>query len=273
MPQFQRIYWSKKFDWEQYSSLYDKYCKTKNNYYILSALELLKYAKLTNSSRVIDMACGTGVLSAQLLKKYPKINIFAIDLSEEMLVYYQKNFSNQIKKGQINVLYGNAEKINEYTNEKYDAIFISSALWDLEIEITLKNIFKILKKNGLVIFNLPALVVGQEKGFIFFIEHFFRQALNSKMIYRRIKLDYFKKLFKKYNFQFIKLKKYSFKMSKQNVVQFFNLLRYRYPFILFPKEVPYDQKLKKCTEIFNESLKYIPRDGINEEGFVFVIKK
>lgn len=273
MPKFQRIYWSKKFDWKHYSKLYDKYCKSINNYYIQSVLELVKSVKLRKTSKVIDMGCGTGALTKQLLKKYPRISVFAIDLSREMLSFFKKNFSTQIKNGQIITTCGNAEKINKYTNEKYDAIFISSALWDMDIETIFKNIRKVLKKDGIVIFNLPALIVEKERGFIFFIEHFFRQILNSKMIYRRIKIDYLKKLFKKYNFQLATFREYSFKMSKLNVAQFFDLLRYRYPFILFPKEIPYNIKLKKCTEIFNESLKYIPRSGIDEVGFIFVIKK
>ena len=273
MSKFQRIYWSRKFDWKHYSGLYDKYCKSKNNYYIQSALELAESVKLRKTSKVIDIGCGTGALTKQLLKKYPRINILAIDLSKEMLSFFQKNFSTQIKNCQIISICGNAEKINEYTNEKYDAIFISSALWDMDIETTFKNIKKVLKKDGLVVFNLPALVVEKERGFIFFIEHFFRQILNSKIIYRRIKIDYLKKLFKKYNFQPVTFREYSFKMSKSNVSHFFDLLRYRYPFILFPKEMPYNIKLKRCAEIFDESLKYIPREGIDEIGFIFTVKK
>jgi ubiquinone/menaquinone biosynthesis C-methylase UbiE len=269
---FQRIYWSKKFDWERYARLYDKYCQRKNNYYVQSASELVKSVKLKNSFKIIDLACGTGVLTSQLLKKYPKINIFAIDLSKEMLYFYQKNFLNRIKMGQIKIVCGNAEQLHKYTKEKYDAIFIASALWDLELEPLFKNIAKVVKKNGLVVFNLPALVVGEEKGFIFFIEHFFREKLNTAVVYRRITLKDLEKVFKKY-FRLIKLKRYSFKMSKRNVAIFFDLLRYRYPFIFFPKEMPYSQKLKKCTEIFNEALRYIPKDGISEEGFVFVLKK
>ncbi len=273
MSKFQKIYWSKKFDWKHYSKLYDKYCKSRNNYYIQSASELLKSVKLKKNSKIVDMGCGTGALTQQLLRKYPKISILGIDLSKEMLTYYRKNLLRQIKRGQIKVVNRNAEQIDRYTDEKYDTIFIASALWDMELELLFKNISKILNKNGIVVFNLPALVVEKERGFIFFIEHFFRQTLNSKMIYRRIKLNHLKKLFRKYNFMPLSMKEYTFKMTKYNVAQFFNLLRYRYPFILFPKEAPYDVKLKRCTEIFNESLRYIPKNGITEDGFVFMIKK
>jgi len=273
MSKFQRIYWSKKFDWKDYSKLYNSYCRSKDNYYLQSSTFLVNSIKLSNSSKVIDLGCGTGALTYLLLKKYPKINILAIDLSKEMLFYYENNFKKEITRKQIKIINGNAEEINRYIKEKYDLIFISSALWDMEIEKTFKNLSRILKKNGKIIFNLPALVIEKEKGFIFFIEHFFRQTLNSNMIYRRIKLDYLKKVFTKYSFRILNIKEYSFKMSKSNIKKFFNLLKYRYPFILFPKNMPYDKKLRKCEKIFNESLKYIPKEGIEENGFLFIIGK
>ncbi len=273
MPKFERIYWSKKFDWRHYSKLYDKYCKTKDNYYAQSSSELLKNKNLGENSKVVDLGCGTGALTSILIRNHPGIKIFAIDLSKEMLYSYRKNFEKEIKEHQIEVIEGNAETINKYTKEKYDIIFISSALWDMNIEILFKNCRKILKKNGLIILNLPALVVEKEKGFIFFIEHFFRQTMNSKMIYRRIKIEDINKISKRYDLNIERINNYSFNMSKENVAQFFDLLRYRYPFILFPEEMPYKEKLKKCTEIFKESLRYIPKEGIKEYGFVFVVKK
>ncbi len=273
MPKFQRIYWSKKFDWVQYSRLYNEYSKSKNNYYNQSALKLLSAVKLRKNAKIVDMACGTGAFTQQLLIKYPKANIFAIDLSKEMISFYSKNFTEEIKKFQIKAICGNAEKINHYAKEKYDAVFISSALWDLDLKSAFKNISKILGKDGFLVFNLPALVVGKEKGFIFFIEQFFRQALNNKALYRRIKNVSLKKLFAKNGFCLVSSKEYSFRMSKQNVAEFFNLLRYRYPFILFPKRMPYNEKLEKCTEIFNKSLAYIPENGIREIGILFVVRK
>lgn len=270
---FHRIYWSKKFDWRHYSKLYDLYCKTKHNYYSQSAGILTSLTGLNSSSRVIDLACGTGALSKELLRRCPSINIFAIDLSKEMLFYYKKNFSKFIKKGQIKATSGNAENVFRFVNSEFDAIFICSALWDLEIETTLKNSRKVLKKGGYIVFNLPALVAEKEKGFIFFIEHFFRQRMNTSIFYKRIKLNKLMNLFEKHGFELIKSKGYSFNMGKKNVEKFFNLLRYRYPFILFPEDMPYNEKLKRCTEIFQDSLRYIPKEGINEEGIAFILRK
>lgn len=273
MGKFERIYWKSNFNWKEYAKLYYKYSKTKDNYYLKSSNEILNNISINENSKVVDLACGNGALTALLLKKYPKINIFAIDLSEEMLKYYKDNFRNQINNGQIKVIHGNAEKLSTFTKEKYDFILISSALWDLDFKVLLKDLNKVLKNGGKIVFNLPALVIGKEKGFIFFIEHFFRQALGSDIIYRRIKVNDLINSFSENGFKVVKMKDYSFNISKNNVSEFFNVLRYRYPFILFPEDIPYSQKLKRCTEVFNDSLRYIPKEGLNEEGVIFIVKK
>ncbi len=273
MSKFQRIYWAKDFDWDSYSKLYDKYAKSKGSYYLQTSSKLIDSVKLAKSSKVLDLACGTGALSMVLLKQFPGVNILAVDLSKEMLKYYKKNLSKQVKNGQIVVKDGNAEGIDKLSEEKYDVIFVSSALWDLEIESFVKSAKGVLKNGGKIVFNLPSLVVEKERGFIYFIEHFFRQTLQSDIIYRRIPIDYLKKIFEKNGFKLSTMKDYSFNMSKKNVTDFFDVLRYRYPFILFPKEMPYPQKLKRCTEIFNDSLRYVPKEGLDEEGVIFVFEK
>ncbi len=272
MAKFQRIYWKKDFDWNSYAKLYNDYTKSKRNYYNLSSLELIKSVKLGENLRVVDLACGTGALTSILKNKYPKIKIFAVDLSKEMLKYYNKNFKREIKTGQIRVVEGNAERISYLTKELYDVIFISSALWDLELDPLIKDLKKILKKGGKIVFNLPALVVEKERGFIYFIEHFFRKTLKSDLIYRRIPIKILKRKFEDKGFKLIKIKDYSFNMTKPNIKSFFDVLRYRYPFILFPKEMPYSEKLKRCTDIFNDSLRYVPQEGLEEEGMVFVFE-
>lgn len=273
MSKFQRIYWSRKFDWKRYAKLYSEYSLLRNNYYTQSANVLLDVARLKEGSKIIDLACGTGVLSKELVARTSNIHILAVDLSSEMLHYYRQALAPSIRGGTVRVVSGNAEQINKYTKDRIDIVFVASALWDLELEPLIRSLKRVVKSKGRIVFNLPDLVVGKEAGFIYFIEHFFRQALHSSLIYRRIKVAYLKKIFSRYGFKLVKQKPYSFKLSKQNVARFFDLLSYRYPFILFPKNMPYLQKLRRCVEIFHDSLRYIPKDGIKEEGFVFVMQK
>ena len=273
MPKFERIYWSKEFDWKNYSKIYDKYAKSRDNYYSQSSAELVNSVKINDNFNVIDLGCGTGSLTKEILKKNKNIKIFAIDISKEMTDIYKNNFKKEIQNGKIHCISGNAEEINNLANEKYDLVFIPSAFWDINTEKLIPSLSKIMNKNGKVIFNLPALVLGKERGFIFFIEHFFKEKLNSDMKYRRINIKDIQDISKKNGFKISSMENYSFKMSKDNVKKFFNLLKYRYPFILFPKEMQTKDRVKKCDEIFKESLRYIPKDGIKEKGVVFILEK
>lgn len=50
-----------------------------------------------DSFRVLDIGCGYGRLSGELLKKYPKINIFGIDIAQKYVDLYNQNLSPQGK--------------------------------------------------------------------------------------------------------------------------------------------------------------------------------
>ncbi|MBI4019797.1 MAG: methyltransferase domain-containing protein [Candidatus Aenigmarchaeota archaeon] len=273
MPRFQRIYWSEKFDWKEYSRLYDRYAKSSGNFYVQSASALIGSAPLKRDAKAIDLACGTGVLTSLLVEKYPKMGILGVDLSKEMLALYRRNFTGQIKTSQVKAMQGNAEKIGRMTKEKHDAVFINCALWDLEIEKTFSGIAKVLNKGGLLAFNLPSLVLGREKGFVSFIESFFRQELNSTAVYRRISMDYAKRALEKYGFWIESMKEYELRLSRQNIGLFFELLRYRWPFVFFPRGMQYEKKLELCKRIFDECYKHVPAGGMKDYGFSFVLRK
>ncbi len=273
MAKFQRIYWLGAFDWPAYARLYHKYCQVPKNYYAESAQCLISAVSIPRNAHIVDAGAGTGAFTRTLLETRKDVKITAVDLSPDMLHYYEKQMRKEIAAGRIKLHEGNAEKLDKYVTKPVDIIFVSSALWDMELPEFFKSANKILKPEGLIVFNLPALVLGKMRGFIGFIEQTVRKEMPGKQLYRRILPKQLYRLFKKFNYEIIKEKHYDFKMPKDNVAQFFKVLRYRYPFILFPKELPYAQRLKICTRMFNFALKNLPKQGLTEEGTIFVIKR
>ena len=264
MP-FHRIYWKKEFDWETYAELYNKYCKSKDNYYALSSEALIP--ELKGDELVVDLACGTGALTQTLLRKYPNIRIIAIDISKEAIKHYKENFSEQIKNSQIRVLQENAEQIN---TETVDFIFIPSALWDMELKDLFKSLVKIMKPNTKIITNLPYLTLGKEKGFIHEIENIFKEEANIKKFYRRIFIEDLEKILKKNRLMIEKIKEYKFFMPKDSVNEFFDVLNYRYPFIFFEEDISYEERFKICKRIFQKLLDKNP-NGMEESGEIVII--
>lgn len=273
MQKFQRIYWLGAFDWKAYAKLYDAYCRSPENYYQEGAKELFKAVEIPKRAHILDAGAGTGALTYELLKRKPDVSITAIDLSKEMLHYYKKHFTKRIKIGQIKVIRGNAEQVHLLIKKPVDIIFVASALWDMELLTFFKNARNVLAPGGKIVFNLPVLVLGEVKGFIGFIEKSVRAELPGKQLYRRILARQLARTFKKYNYRLVKIKHYSFILSKNNISRFFKVLRYRYPFILFPKELSYEKRLQLCTQIFKIALEKLPKKGVKEEGKIFVVEK
>jgi precorrin-6B methylase 2 len=272
MARFQRIYWSKDFNWKEYARLYNDYCQRQGNYYQQSARALIHSLRLPQKARVIDTGAGTGALTRELLRIRPDVTVIAIDLSSDMLKYYRQQFSREIRQGRILVIAGNAEQLHKYVKNRVDAIFISCAIWDMEISPFLRNAKQILKPQGKIVFNLPALVTGISRGFIWFIEQSVREVLPGEELYRRIPRGLLLTAFAKQGFSLETEQRYRFKLSKEDVNEFFKVLRYRYPFILFPRDMPYEERLQLCTRIFKSAVKRLTEKGVIEEGAVFVLR-
>lgn len=270
---FHRIYWNKKFNWKDYAKLYNRYTNTKNNYYENSAKYLIQNSGIKKTDLLADLGCGTGVLTKEVIRVFSKINIIAIDISKDILKEYKKNFKKEIKRDQIKVIKGNAEKSEKYLRKKVDKIFISSSLWDMDLDALFKSLPKIMKPETKIIANLPSLVANEKKGFIYYLEKTFGKEKILQKGYRRIPLKELSRILRRNKLKIEKRRRYEFKLDKKNLVEFFKILRYRYPFIFLSEKIPYKERYEKCKRIFDKMIKDMPKKGIKETGYVLVIRK
>jgi tRNA (cmo5U34)-methyltransferase len=101
--------------------------------------------------KILDLGCGTGNLTDQILKHYPEAEIDALDLSEDILKESQKRFM-----AQPNVRHIQADfREMHLAPGSYDLIMSSIAIHHIpdEDKISLyRDIFQALKPNGLFIF-------------------------------------------------------------------------------------------------------------------------
>jgi tRNA (cmo5U34)-methyltransferase len=104
-----------------------------------------------NPKRILDLGCGTGNLTEQVLKHYPEAEIDALDLSEEILKESQKRFMSQ-----PNVRYIQADfRAMHLAPGSYDLVLSSIAIHHIPDEDKIKlyqDIFQALTPNGLFIF-------------------------------------------------------------------------------------------------------------------------
>jgi len=107
--------------------------------------KLLDSSEIKNGDSVLDLACGTGLVTKKLIKKVGlNGQVCAID-SSESAIKIAKKWTGTVKN--LHYVRADAEKVQFKT--KFDAITCQYALFFFPNEQrVLKNMKKILKKNG-----------------------------------------------------------------------------------------------------------------------------
>lgn len=106
---------------------------------------MLEYVELPESSKVLDLGCGSGRLLNRLGKKYPHLRGIGLDLSQEMLKVARK----KAKQGtRLIYIQGNAESL-PFAEGQFDAVFNTiSFLHYPNPEQVLSEISRVLKIGG-----------------------------------------------------------------------------------------------------------------------------
>ena len=115
------------------------------------ASKLVSYLPGRNDTRrILEIGCGTGFLTRELLFRYPDAHVDALDISFEML----RQAKSELQPGsKVNFILAD---INEFVADKnYDLIVSSSSLqWVSSLGEVFEGFNKILSPNGAVFFSL-----------------------------------------------------------------------------------------------------------------------
>lgn len=107
---------------------------------------MVKQTGLDNNKSCLDLCCGTGDISHEVLRQYPDCNVTGLDFSKEMLkIAKAKNNNN------VNFLHGDAINI-PFSDESFHAVTIGYGLRNVSnINSCLKEIFRVLKFRGVLV--------------------------------------------------------------------------------------------------------------------------
>ena len=100
--------------------------------------------------RVLDVACGTGLLLKQLLAQVPGIEAYGLDASEDMLAQAQVALQDQphVHLERVQIGTGMASNL-PYAQENFDLITCTNALHDMpEAVALLARLGKLLAPGG-----------------------------------------------------------------------------------------------------------------------------
>lgn len=144
--------------WDRWANRYDKTISVDRDTY--SKIAVRMKSTLTRNMTVLELACGTGVLSVKLADSVKMLE--ATDFSEEMIRQAkEKAYSSRLHFSVQDAT------VLPYAPETFDAVIISNALHIMpEPEKALAEINKVLKPDGILIaptFTAAGSVFGRLK--------------------------------------------------------------------------------------------------------------
>jgi len=112
------------------------------------------FRRLGSCSRILDLACGTGIVTEGLANRFPNAEIVGVDITDDYLEIYRQ----RIRARNINAKFilGNAETV--LLEGKFDAVVSSYIPKYVDPWLLLKNVSAHLKPGGMMVlhdFTLP----------------------------------------------------------------------------------------------------------------------
>ena len=171
--------------------------------------------KIPPCSSILDLACGTGILTFQICEKFPHAKIIGVDITKSYLREARKKLNPHHK---ISLLNQDAEKL--ILKDKFDCITSSYISKYCEAEVLIKTCLDHLKPGGKIIlhdFTYPQnRLVRAAWGFYFFLLRFSGYFLTSwKEVFVELP-----KLIRSTNWSYeyeLTLKKYGFKVERESL--------------------------------------------------------
>ena len=110
-------------------------------------------ANIKSGDKVLEIGCGTGLFTRKFYAA-TKATIVAIDISEDLLTEARKLLPE--------VTFKSDDAMHmSFQNAEFDVVFGSSVLHHLEFDSSLKEIYRVLKPGGRMIFAEPNMINPQ----------------------------------------------------------------------------------------------------------------
>lgn len=105
--------------------------------------------------KLLDVGAGTGLYTLAILKRFPNSRITAIDINENMVRRLKSNLKSRSLTNSVKTIVSDARyPIPEIEGDEYDLIVAGGLLEHVDPDLTVKNLCRYLRVNGLF-FNSP----------------------------------------------------------------------------------------------------------------------
>jgi len=260
--------------WNKSGKQYHKYALNFPQYKQTNK-KLVEVTNIKPNQIVVDLACGTGLTTKEVLKKYPDVKrIYAIDFSEDM-INVAKEF---VQSKKVTFIIADAQDMEKFISEKVDVVLCNSAFWQFQNQDkVLKIISNLLKDNGSFIFNLNQQFFDfgePESNQKLLIDAIFSEMKNrgyepSKKIKPKVDKEKIEELFNQSGFILDKIE--TINIGPRTLEDFFNFFKIPATATFF-EEVPKEEQEQILSSVY-EKLKNQIKQIKNNKWIYFVFKK
>jgi demethylmenaquinone methyltransferase/2-methoxy-6-polyprenyl-1,4-benzoquinol methylase len=103
-----------------------------------------------NPTRIMDQACGTGILTFMIARRFPASRVVGVDLMEEYLDLAREK-APKLKLTNVEFILGKAEDVS--LDEGFDCITSSFLAKYVDLKALIRNNKKMLRSKGVVIMH------------------------------------------------------------------------------------------------------------------------
>ena len=109
--------------------------------------------------KVIDLGCGTGETMKHIVARLPVEHAWGIDASSAMLDVAKK----ECAESNVDYICGSASQLSTLVEGEVDLVICNASFWLMNMPQVLAEVEKVLKKDGLMCFNIPGYLIMQNK--------------------------------------------------------------------------------------------------------------
>ena len=103
-----------------------------------------------NPVRIMDQACGTGILTFMIARRFPASHVVGVDLMEEYLILAREK-APKLNLMNVEFIQGRAEEV--FLDEGFDCITSSFLAKYVDLGALIRNNRRMLRSNGLLILH------------------------------------------------------------------------------------------------------------------------
>jgi len=112
---------------------------------------LIDAVHLRPGDAVVDLCCGTGATTEELLRSSADVSVFALDYAASQIAIAR----DRIDATGVTFVHGPAERVHELVAVPCDAVICNAAVWQLA-PAAVRAVAAVLRPGGSFAFNLPA---------------------------------------------------------------------------------------------------------------------